>query len=160
MPEEREARLTSYRNRYQKRRKQELAGDENDDNKQMRQEIRLNIEEQQNANVQEMQITAEESDNKVEDDIIMRIFVSSLPPVYREDIAINETLNHMQSMTEFVKQIKILLGTVQDILFEDHGPPCLPIAVFVTFDRYKGPTITNVEGTKVVPITLIKRTWE
>ncbi|CAG8677365.1 9506_t:CDS:2, partial [Racocetra fulgida] len=181
------------------------------------------------------EIAAEESDNEVEDDIIMRTFVPSLSPVHREDITINETLNHMQSTKreQFSETTYILpkwsdvdvvnidklralnvpvakiiathtgdndakradsdtahglesklllargarvmptaniwtesglvngsLGTVQDILFEDHGPPCLPVAVFVTFDRYKRPTITNVEGTKVVPITLIKRTWE
>ncbi|RHZ78599.1 hypothetical protein Glove_159g42 [Diversispora epigaea] len=45
------------------------------------------------------------------------------------------------------------IGTIQDILFGDKGPPSLPIAVFINFENYKGPTITALEGTKVVPIT-------
>lgn len=52
------------------------------------------------------------------------------------------------------------MGIVQDILFEDQGPPALPTAVFVTFKKYNGPTITDHEGNKVVPITPIKRSWE
>ena len=36
----------------------------------------------------------------------------------------------------------------------------LPIAVFVKFNLYKGPSITTPEGDKVVPIVPIKRTWE
>ena len=53
------------------------------------------------------------------------------------------------------------MGTVQDILFgEDQGPPSVPVAVFVSFDNYEGPTITSLEGTRVVPIAPIRHTWE
>ncbi|EXX54639.1 ATP-dependent DNA helicase PIF1-like [Rhizophagus irregularis DAOM 181602=DAOM 197198] len=53
------------------------------------------------------------------------------------------------------------IGTVKDILFkEDQGPPSLPIAVLVSFDSYKGPTITSLEGERVVPIAPIRRTWD
>jgi len=52
------------------------------------------------------------------------------------------------------------MGIVQDILFEEHGPPSLPVAVLVEFEAYKGPTITTLEGNKVVPIVPIKRSWE
>ena len=51
------------------------------------------------------------------------------------------------------------MGTIQDILFEQ-GPPSLPVAVFISFEKYEGPTISNSEGVKVVPIVPIKRTWE
>ncbi|EXX67605.1 Pif1p [Rhizophagus irregularis DAOM 197198w] len=52
------------------------------------------------------------------------------------------------------------MGTVQDIIFkEDQGPPSLPIAVLISFDNYKGPTITSLEGKRVVPIVPIRRTW-
>ncbi|GES80911.1 ATP-dependent DNA helicase Pif1-like [Rhizophagus clarus] len=48
------------------------------------------------------------------------------------------------------------MGTVQDIIFnEDQGPPCLPIAVLISFDNYKGPTITSLKGERVVPIAPI-----
>ncbi|PKB95962.1 hypothetical protein RhiirA5_242033, partial [Rhizophagus irregularis] len=50
------------------------------------------------------------------------------------------------------------MGTVKDILFkEDQGPPSLPIAVLVSFNSYKGPTITSLEGERVVPIAPIRR---
>jgi len=53
------------------------------------------------------------------------------------------------------------IGTVQDILFrEDQEPPSLPVAVFVSFDNYEGPTIVNLEGKRVIPIAPIRRTWE
>lgn len=52
------------------------------------------------------------------------------------------------------------MGTVKDILFEDNGPPYLPTAVFIEFENYKGPAITALDGTKVVPIVPIQRTWE
>lgn len=52
------------------------------------------------------------------------------------------------------------IGTVHDILFKNQGPPSLPVAVFVRFDAYEGPTITSTEGVKVVPIVAIKRSWE
>jgi hypothetical protein len=52
------------------------------------------------------------------------------------------------------------IGTVRDIIFkDDDGPPSLPIAVMVAFDNYNGPTITNLEGEKVVPIVPVQRTW-
>ena len=52
------------------------------------------------------------------------------------------------------------LGIVQDLIFrEDQGSPSLLIAVLVSFDNYKGPTITSSEGKKVVPIAPIRRTW-
>ena len=52
------------------------------------------------------------------------------------------------------------IGTIQDILFEDQGPPSLPVAVFIKFDVYERNTITTLKGDKVVPIVPIKRTWE
>ncbi|CAG8754421.1 15252_t:CDS:1, partial [Cetraspora pellucida] len=52
------------------------------------------------------------------------------------------------------------IGIVQDILFEDQGPPSLPVAVLISFEHYKGPTITASDGKKVVPIAPIQRTWE
>ena len=51
------------------------------------------------------------------------------------------------------------MGVIQDIIFDEQGPPSLPVAVFVTFEKYEGPTITNLEGVKVVPIVPIKRSW-
>src|SRR6266540_1518088 len=52
------------------------------------------------------------------------------------------------------------MGTVQDIIFqEDQGPPSLPIAVLISFDNYKGPTIASIEGERVIPIPPIQRTW-
>jgi len=52
------------------------------------------------------------------------------------------------------------METIQDILFKEQGPPSLPVAVFISFEKYEGPTISNSEGVKVVPIVPIKRTWE
>lgn len=52
------------------------------------------------------------------------------------------------------------MGTIQDILFEEKGPPSLPVAVFISFDSYERDAITNSEGIKVVPIVPIKRSWE
>ena len=52
------------------------------------------------------------------------------------------------------------MGIVKDIFFEEQGPLNLPKAVFITFEKYDGPTITNSEGDKVVPIMPIKRSWE
>ena len=52
------------------------------------------------------------------------------------------------------------MGIVYDILFEEQGPPVLPKVIFVKFDQYTGPTISNLEGEKVVPISPIKRSWE
>ena len=50
------------------------------------------------------------------------------------------------------------MGTIQDILFKEQGPSSLPVVVFISFEKYKGPTILNSEGIKVVPIVPIKRT--
>ena len=47
------------------------------------------------------------------------------------------------------------MGTVKDICYRSGGPPDLPLAVMVKFDKYTGPTLYN--GT--VPITPIRRTW-
>ncbi|GBC22271.2 ATP-dependent DNA helicase PIF1-like [Rhizophagus irregularis DAOM 181602=DAOM 197198] len=53
------------------------------------------------------------------------------------------------------------VGMIDDILFqENQGPPSLPIAVLVEFDNYNGLTIISTKGNKVVPITLIRRSWE
>ena len=51
-------------------------------------------------------------------------------------------------------------GVIQDIIFREKGPPSLPVAVFITFEKYEGPTITNLEGVKVVPVVPIKRSWK
>ena len=48
------------------------------------------------------------------------------------------------------------MGTIQDILFEDQGPPSLPTAVFIKFNIYEESNITTLKGDKVVPIVLIK----
>ena len=52
------------------------------------------------------------------------------------------------------------MGIIQDILFEDQGPPSLPTAVFIKFNIYKESNITTLKEDKVVPIVLIKRSWE
>ena len=52
------------------------------------------------------------------------------------------------------------MGTIWDIIFNDQGPPYLPTVVFISFDNYERPTITASDGTGVVPIVPIKRTWE
>ena len=31
------------------------------------------------------------------------------------------------------------MGTVKEILFENQGPPALPAAVFIKFEKYNGP---------------------
>jgi ATP-dependent exoDNAse (exonuclease V) alpha subunit len=50
------------------------------------------------------------------------------------------------------------MGIIHDIIFVEQGPPSLPVAVFVKFDHYKGPSITTPEGDEIVPIVPIKRT--
>jgi len=51
------------------------------------------------------------------------------------------------------------MGTIQDIIFkEDQGPPSLPIAALISFDNYNSLTIISLEGKRVVPIALIRRT--
>ncbi|GBB94109.1 hypothetical protein RclHR1_22940003 [Rhizophagus clarus] len=52
------------------------------------------------------------------------------------------------------------IGTIEDILFDEQKPPSLPIAIFISFEKYEGPTISNSEAVKVVPIIPIKQTWE
>jgi len=47
------------------------------------------------------------------------------------------------------------LGSVVCICYKEGGPPALPIAVMVKFDKYTGPTL--FDGT--IPITPIRRTW-
>ena len=49
------------------------------------------------------------------------------------------------------------MGTIQDILFKDQGPPSLPTAVFIKFNIYEESNITTLKGDKVVPIVPIKR---
>jgi len=52
------------------------------------------------------------------------------------------------------------MGTVQDIIFNDRGPPCLLTVAFISFNSYKGPTITASDSTEVVLIVQIWCTWE
>ena len=47
------------------------------------------------------------------------------------------------------------MGTVQAICYDGGGPPDLPVAVTVLFDRYSGLTLPD--GT--VPIALLRHTW-
>ena len=47
------------------------------------------------------------------------------------------------------------MGTVQAICYRSGGPPDLPIAVMVHFDRYSGPILHD----DTVPITPLRRTW-
>ena len=47
------------------------------------------------------------------------------------------------------------MGLIEAICYRTGGPPNLPIAVMVHFDKYSGPTLHN----GVVPITPIRRTW-
>ncbi len=55
-----------------------------------------------------------------------------------------------------VRLVNGSIGTIQDLLFkEDQEPPSLPIAVLIFFDNYTGPTISNLEGERVVPIAPI-----
>ena len=48
------------------------------------------------------------------------------------------------------------MGTVAGILYRSGGPPDLPVAVMVQFDKYSGPTWG---GDQCVPIAPITRTW-
>ena len=48
------------------------------------------------------------------------------------------------------------MGTVAAILYRSGGPPDLPIAVMVQFDKYSGPTWG---GDRCVPIAPVTRTW-
>ena len=47
------------------------------------------------------------------------------------------------------------MGTVQSMWYQNGGPPSLPVAVMVKFDKYSGPTFCH--GT--VPIVPVQRTW-
>ncbi|CAG8590640.1 6884_t:CDS:2 [Paraglomus occultum] len=38
------------------------------------------------------------------------------------------------------------MGTIHDIIYNDQGPPYLPTVVFISFDKYKGPTIRWNQG--------------
>ncbi|CAG8724628.1 14520_t:CDS:2, partial [Cetraspora pellucida] len=49
----------------------------------------------------------------------------------------------------FEVQLLLTRGTIHDILFEEPGSSCIPTAVFINFDDYKDPTVTNVEGEKI-----------
>ena len=53
------------------------------------------------------------------------------------------------------------LGIIQDILYkEDQGPSFLPIVIFISFEKYTGPTIASTEGIEAVPIAPVQRSWE
>ena len=47
------------------------------------------------------------------------------------------------------------MGKVQSICYMTGGPPELPVAVMVKFDRYSGPTLHDGS----VPIVPLRRTW-
>ena len=47
------------------------------------------------------------------------------------------------------------MGTVESICYQTGGPPSLPTAVMVQFDKYSGPSLQN----GVVPITPVRRCW-
>ena len=47
------------------------------------------------------------------------------------------------------------MGTVQAICYQSGGPPSLPVAVMVKFDKYWGPTLHDGS----VPIVPQRRTW-
>ena len=47
------------------------------------------------------------------------------------------------------------IGTVKAICYQTGGPPDLPLAVMVTFDKYCGPTLHD--GT--VPVTPVRHSW-
>ena len=47
------------------------------------------------------------------------------------------------------------MGTVQAICYQSGGPPSLPVAVMVKFDKYRGPTLHDGS----VPIVPQRRTW-
>ena len=49
------------------------------------------------------------------------------------------------------------MGTIAAILYRSGGPPDLPIAVVVRFDKYNGPTWG---GERCVPIAPISRLWK
>ena len=53
------------------------------------------------------------------------------------------------------------MGTITDILYKEKPEyTSLPAVILVSFDKYNGPTVTNIDGIKVVPIVPIRRMWE
>jgi ATP-dependent DNA helicase PIF1 len=53
------------------------------------------------------------------------------------------------------------IGTIMDILFKEKPEnTSLPSVVLVSFDKYHGPTLMNLDGIPVVPIVPIKRMWK
>ena len=53
------------------------------------------------------------------------------------------------------------MGTITDILYKEKPDfTSLPAVILVSFDKYNGPTLTNVDGINVVPIVPIRRMWE
>ncbi|GBC31310.2 ATP-dependent DNA helicase PIF1-like [Rhizophagus irregularis DAOM 181602=DAOM 197198] len=53
------------------------------------------------------------------------------------------------------------IGTITDILYKEKAEhTSLPTVILVSFDKYDGPTLTNIEGIPVVPIVPIRRMWE
>jgi ATP-dependent exoDNAse (exonuclease V) alpha subunit len=53
------------------------------------------------------------------------------------------------------------MGTITDILFKEKPEyTSLPAVILVSFDKYNGPTLTNLKNTSVVPIVPIRRMWE
>jgi len=53
-----------------------------------------------------------------------------------------------------VRLINGSIETIQNLLFkEDQESPSLPIAVLISFNNYIDPTISNLKGKRVVPVT-------
>ncbi len=49
------------------------------------------------------------------------------------------------------------MGTITDILFKEKPEyTSLSAVILVLFDKYNGPTLTNIDGIKVVPIVPIR----
>ncbi|EXX74652.1 hypothetical protein RirG_049130 [Rhizophagus irregularis DAOM 197198w] len=52
-------------------------------------------------------------------------------------------------------------GTITDILYkEESGHKSLPTAILVSFDQYRGQTLTNLDGISDVPNVPIRSMWE
>jgi len=50
------------------------------------------------------------------------------------------------------------MGTITDILFKEKPKyTFLPAVILVSFNKYNGLTLTNIDGIKVVPIVPIRR---
>ena len=53
------------------------------------------------------------------------------------------------------------MRTITDILYKEKPEHTfLPTVILVSFDNYNGPTVTNIDGIKVVHIVPIRRMWE